>query len=164
MQTWRAWEWTSKTTSSSRKIKCWLWKIVDMDLYLFISCNLSRCITVLMCFFSLSWHACLNATVRWDHSLISDLTLSTNSSRLENSSGSTWDKAPTSAPTTVPSASIDLHQLAMMEDRMYAPFLCHSSYLVFLPLLLALRVSLLVQNFNLFLLYCRLSYWDLDQT
>ncbi|XP_050466747.1 PRKCA-binding protein isoform X2 [Cataglyphis hispanica] len=52
-----------------------------------------------------------------DKILTSDSTLSMNSSRLHNSSGSTLDKVSIVLPT-VPSASIVLHQLAMMEDRM----------------------------------------------
>ncbi|KAL6444397.1 hypothetical protein ACFW04_001927 [Cataglyphis niger] len=51
-----------------------------------------------------------------DKILTSDSTLSTNSSRLHNSSGSTLDKVSIVLPT-VPLASIVLHQLAMMEDR-----------------------------------------------
>ncbi|XP_050466748.1 PRKCA-binding protein isoform X3 [Cataglyphis hispanica] len=51
-----------------------------------------------------------------DKILTSDSTLSMNSSRLHNSSGSTLDKVSIVLPT-VPSASIVLHQLAMMEDR-----------------------------------------------
>lgn len=74
-------------------------------------------------------------------------------SMLQNSNESTLDASV--ALITVPSASMEMHQLTMMEDRMYAQFLHYTDFWIFF--LLHIHMSLFLPNFNFFLLYCCLS-------
>jgi len=78
------------------------------------------------------------------NSLTNASILSTNSDIFQNSSGSTLDKTFLIDTTAIPSASIKLHQLAMMEDRMYALFF-HHSYIDLLFLFSILHISFLCQ-------------------